>query len=106
MPVWAAKLWHPKNTLQVFFFQLYLYKIYVEVVISDFTIHLIILKWLKRHKCRQKGKKTMRQKEVKANIYIYKTIHSDVCYFKEKVICTEIVRLNERRRQIQRDNKH
>ena len=37
----------------------------VEVVINDFTIHLIILKWLRKQICRQK-RKTARQKDVKA----------------------------------------
>ena len=36
----------------------------VEVVINDFTIHLIILKWLRKQICRQKRK--TRQKDVKA----------------------------------------
>ena len=37
----------------------------VEVVINDFTIHLIILKWLRKQIFRQK-RKTTRQKDVKA----------------------------------------
>ena len=36
----------------------------IEVAIIDFTMHLLILKWL-RQKCRQK-RKTMRQEEVEA----------------------------------------
>ena len=35
------------------------------MVISDFTMHLIILKWLRKQKCRQK-RKTMKQKEAEA----------------------------------------
>ena len=59
-PVWVPKLGCPKNTFQVFFFQFYFNKKYVEVSINDFKIHLIISKWLSRQKCRQK-RKTMRQ---------------------------------------------
>ena len=51
----------PKTTFQVFFFKLYFSKNYVEVAISDFTMHLIISKWLRTQKCRQK-RKTMRQR--------------------------------------------
>ena len=32
----APKLWHPKNTFQVLFFQLYFNKKYVEVAIIDY----------------------------------------------------------------------
>ena len=76
-------MWHPKNTYQVLFFQLYFkitnilnnkkyfeitnskmyFKIsilnnkkYAVVAISDFTIHLIISKWLRIQKRRQKRK--------------------------------------------------
>ena len=31
-------------------------KKYVEVMINDFTMHLIILKWLRKQKCTQKRK--------------------------------------------------
>ena len=51
------KLWHPKNTFQIFFFQLYFNKKYFEVAINDFTMHLIISKWLRIQKW-----KTMRQR--------------------------------------------
>ena len=50
------KLWRPKNTFQVFVFQLYFNKKYVEVVINDFAMHLIVLKWHRRQKCGQKKK--------------------------------------------------
>ena len=33
------------------FFQMYFNKKYVEVVITDFTKHLMISKWLRRQKC-------------------------------------------------------
>ena len=56
----GAQTLMPKNTFQVSSFQLYFNKIKVEVVINDFTIHLIIVKWLRIQKCRQK-RKTMRQ---------------------------------------------
>ena len=58
---WAPKLWNPNNTFQVFFSQLCFNKKYVKVAVSDFTKHLIILKWLRIQKCRQK-RKTMRQR--------------------------------------------
>ena len=61
IPVWATNLWLPKSTFQVFFFQLYFNKKYVEVAISDFTMHLIISKWLRIQKCRQM-RKTRRQR--------------------------------------------
>ena len=64
MLVWAPKQWHPKNSFQVVFFICISTKKDVEVVINDFTIHLIILKWLRKQKCRQK-RKTARQKDVK-----------------------------------------
>ena len=54
----------PKKLFKFTFFQLYFNKKYVEVANNDFTMHLIISKWLRRQKCRQK-KKTMRQKEVR-----------------------------------------
>ena len=63
--VWESKLWHPNNTFQVLFFQLYLNKNYVKIAINDFTVDIIISKWLRKQKCRQK-RKTMRQKDVEA----------------------------------------
>ena len=59
--IWVPKLWRPKNTFQVFFFQLYYNKKCVEVAINDLTMHVIISKWLRIQKCRQ-NKKTMRQR--------------------------------------------
>ena len=38
---------HSKNIFQVFFFQLYFNKKFVEVVVNDFIMPLIILKWLR-----------------------------------------------------------
>ena len=52
IPVWAPK---------IFYFQLYFNKKYVEVAINDFTVHLIISKWLRIQKCKRK-RKTMRQR--------------------------------------------
>ena len=46
----------PKNSYQVFFFQLYFNKKRVKVAINDFTMHLNILKWLRRQNCKQKKK--------------------------------------------------
>ena len=55
----------PKKLFPSFLFQFYINKKYVEVAINDFTIHLIISKWLRRQKCRLK-RTTMRQQEVEA----------------------------------------
>ena len=61
---WCTSLGTKKAPVSLFF-QFYFNKKYVEVAINDFTMHLIILKWLRRQKCRQK-RKTMKQKEVEA----------------------------------------
>ena len=61
---WYTSLGTKKAPVSLFF-QFYFNKKYVEVAINDFTMHLIILKWLRRQKCRQK-RKTMKQKEVEA----------------------------------------
>ena len=60
IPVWA-----PKKQFSSFFFQFCFNIKYVEVVISDFTLHLIIWKWLRRQKCGQKREK-MKPKDVEA----------------------------------------
>ena len=76
--VWVCKLWHKNKTFQVLFFQLYFNKKYVEVAVIDFAMNLIILKWLRRRKCRQK-KKTIRQKDFKAKEKIaYDSVFSDL----------------------------
>ena len=55
----------------VFFFQLYFNKKCVKVVINDFTMHLIMPKWLKRQKCREK-RKSVRQEDTKTKEqYVY-----------------------------------
>ena len=46
IPFWAPKLLCLNNTFEVLFFQLHFDKKYVEVAISNFTLHLIISKWL------------------------------------------------------------
>ena len=62
----VLRLQHPSfSFLSFLFFQLYFNKKYLEVVISDFTLHLIILKWPREQKCRQK-RKTFRQKVIEA----------------------------------------
>ena len=63
-----------KNTFQDFFFQLY-FK-YVEVAINDFTMHLIILKWLRIQKCKQKRKKTRQRGRSKRRNCQQKCYHS------------------------------
>ena len=42
IPVWAPKLWHPKNNFQVFFFQFYFIKKSVDVAISEFKKHVTV----------------------------------------------------------------
>ena len=65
-------VWAPKKHCSSFAFSVVFQQKYVEVVINDFTVHLIILKWLRRQKSRQK-RKTTRQKndEVKEGIVYY-----------------------------------
>ena len=46
-------VWAPKKMLS-FLFQLYFNKKFAEVTVNDFIMHLIILKWLRIQKCRQK----------------------------------------------------
>ena len=52
----SSKLWRPKITFQIFFFQLYFIKKYVYVAINDFAKHLIISKWFRRQRYKQKRK--------------------------------------------------
>ena len=52
-----------QKALFKFFSPLYFNKKYVQEEIDDFTMHLIISKWLQGQKCQQK-RKTMKQKEV------------------------------------------
>ena len=52
----SSKLWRPKITFQIFFFQLYFIKKYVYVAINDFAMHLIISKWFRRQRYKQKRK--------------------------------------------------
>ena len=73
IPVWVPKLWHAKNTFQVFFFQLYFSKSYIDVAINDLTKHLIISKWLIRQIYIQK-KKTMRQDVKAKEEIVYKSV--------------------------------
>ena len=52
----SSKLRRPKITFQIFFFQLYFIKKYVYVAINDFAKHLIISKWFRRQRYKQKRK--------------------------------------------------
>ena len=61
----GARTLAPKEHFPRFLFQLYFNKKYVEVGINGFTMHLIISKWLRKQKCKQK-RKTLRQEEVEA----------------------------------------
>ena len=47
-------VWAPKKFFLSFLFQLYFNKKFAEVAVNDFIMHLIILKWLRIQKCRQK----------------------------------------------------
>ena len=77
----VCKLWHPKKSFQVFFFQLYFNKKYLEVVINDFTMHLSILKWLRKQKIQTREKQQDKKKKkveveakedtVNGNVFIY-----------------------------------
>ena len=61
------------HTFQVLLFQFHFNKKIVEVVINDFKVYVIILKWLRGPKCRQR--KTVRQKDIKAKErIIYKSL--------------------------------
>ena len=68
--------WKFKIYFKKLFYLLNFDKNYVEVVVSDFTMNLIISKWLRIQKFRQK-RKTMRQKdiEVKEEI-VYESVFS------------------------------
>ena len=55
--------WKFKIYFKKLFYLLNFDKNYVEVVVSDFTMNLIISKWLRIQKFRQK-RKTMRQKDI------------------------------------------
>ena len=54
-----------KNTFQVFFFHFYVNKNYVEVAINDFTMHLIISKWLRYWHAGRRGKQWNKVVETK-----------------------------------------
>ena len=68
--------WKFKIYFKKLFYLLNFDKNYVEVVVSDFTMNLIISKWLRIQKFRQK-RKTMRQNdiEVKEEI-VYESVFS------------------------------
>ena len=59
----GAQTLPPEKYFSNFIFQLCLNKKYVKVAINDFTMYLIISKWLGRQKCRLK-RKTTRQEVV------------------------------------------
>ena len=62
----GAQTLAPKKHVLGFLFSVVFYlKKYVEVVLSDFTMHLIISKWLRRQKWGQKREK-MKSKDVEA----------------------------------------
>ena len=66
IPVWVLQLWHSINIFQVLLFHLYFNKRYVEVVINDFTMHLIIFNGLE---------------DKSVFIYLNVTDHKNVCFF-------------------------
>ena len=61
-----------QETLFKFPFSAVFNKKYVEVAINNFTMHLIISKWLRRQICRLK-RKTIRQKEVEPKETVYES---------------------------------
>ena len=76
IPVWASKLWHLKNAFQVFFLQWYFNKKYVELVINDFSLPLVISQWLSRQKCRQKTKTIRKERrQDKRRNCLRKSVH-------------------------------
>ena len=56
----GTQTWCPKNTFNVFFFQLYFNKKYMEVAVSDFKMHIIISKRLRRQQLEEKNNETKR----------------------------------------------
>ena len=76
----GAQTLPPQNTFQVFFFQLYFNKKYVEVATNDFTMHLIISRWLRIKKAlRQKGQSERRN--CQQNCFNYVTDHASIRFF-------------------------
>ena len=72
IPLCARELWCPKNTLKFFIFRWYS----TEVVINDFTMHLIIWKWLGRQNCWKNRKKwDKKTSEWKKNLSASVLIH-------------------------------
>lgn len=77
IPVWAPKLGRPNNTFQVLFFKLYFNKIFVEVAISEFTMHLVISKIRLEGKNADRRdkqwdkKKLKRKKKLSTSVFIY-----------------------------------
>ena len=68
--------WYSGLGVQITLFK-FRFFMYFNKAVNDFTIHLIILKWFRRQKCRLK-RKTMRQRDVKVkqkivykNVFIY-----------------------------------
>ena len=79
--------WYTGLGIQVFFFQLYFNKEDIEVAINDFTMHLIISKWLRIQKCRQEinnETKRLKRKEKTVNKGFhsinYIIDHASICF--------------------------
>ena len=73
---------------EIFFFQLYFKKKYVEEAISYFKMHLIISKWLRIQKCRQKRKTVRRARSERRNCqrkcfhsFTYVIDHTSIHFF-------------------------
>ena len=77
IPIWAPKLWFPKSPFQFFSFSSCIStKRYVEVAISDFTIHLIISKWLRIMQTEEKNKEVEAIEEtVNESVFNYLTTY-------------------------------
>ena len=64
----------PKKHFSSFLFSVVFQQKRVDVAINDFTKHLIILKWLRRQKCRQKRKATRKKDIVAKEEIVYKSV--------------------------------
>ena len=68
--------WYTDNTFQVLLFQFHFNKKFVEVVINDFKVYVIIFKWLREPKCRQREKQwdkktSKKKKELSTKVFSF-----------------------------------
>ena len=75
----GAQTLAPKKHVLGFLFSVVFYlKKYVEVVLSDFTMHLIISKWLRRQKWGQKREKMKSKETVCFHSFKYVIDHANI----------------------------